>query len=969
MELWLTPASVSLVSHDSDFRRRSPTINYPTLRSVVAGRPYRDDRPSNHSMTSLQLSNTDIRTQPAPLRRQVSLRAGARLFESQSSLVRLYMAAPSATTQEEHRRQPSRASNDTETDSSVSEDVTSDDDKVSDRVPSFSDHRRQRPRLQHRESLPAWSTSNALTSSASLSILPSNPSDIHSRSPGREHGHLNGRPNITRHRPSLIQEKPTLYNHRAVAQSDIHVNRTGLEERAMKSEMDLSRCPRDTWDGGKPFESQSKPAKRQSVVGSFLSSISTAMSSIGSRNSSKSKVPTASTSSFNRDSASTSSRTPSIQHQAKRGKRKPFYELENTTADLQSGASYRDLRASCGYPMSNPAMSISTPAFTSYAAPTRSQSYIFQPVGRCTCSSTDVLCLLHKALPSLPANRQIEAKRTKPVRLSAISTTSFKSFVSSAKRSRPQLPSTMIQSNNHSSLTTDRTLGPTSEHGSKAMATRKDAFEGAEGLPSPIVQRAIERHAGRSLLTQANDSLRGIRGLGALTKDHETRNHSVHNFGRKSPLLRTRYPIYRHALSISSPCLSDTYARDPSKVMFSSKPGSRSLRSTVASNVQAQVSVINVRAEIIPPAAPFTQTNQPVHANLDSRQLNVSLGFNFSGTNSRDAQEISWAQETCDSMGTSVGSIPFEKEKIPFFEPFQAEAQQPSYVSFHFDLSHLETQEVDSSAVEQAQSDTNADGEGNNNNNSSSSSSSSNGDDTGRLDSDDTDYISSKNLAPDHDTSRVLSSSAPSPHEIFTMMDLHASTPSTPVPCASSKKRTLEAKGDDQPQDPPRPPHDSTAEPNTNTTTTSTMFSSARPLVIKNGRVVPKKKGRPPPPPRRPPYERPEYEQDISEITDSVAEQFQSLQEHLRKQELLAAAGSRVHQQQQQLLRDWNTPSQRIQYHKSTPCLPVSASLQEHSTTAITTAATTTSPGLLKDSKPSKSRWSWLWWGGRKQKP
>jgi hypothetical protein len=58
-------------------------------------------------------------------------------------------------------------------------------------------------------------------------------------------------------------------------------------------------------------------------------------------------------------------------------------------------------------------------------------------------------------------------------------------------------------------------------------------------------------------------------------------------------------------------------------------------------------------------------------------------------------------------------------------------------------------------------------------------------------------------------------------------------------------------------------------------------------------------------------------------------------------------------------LEDWTKSSQRNRYHKSTPCLPIASSEANPSSTA--------SPSLSKENKPSKSRWSWLWWGGRKQ--
>ncbi|KAG0239817.1 hypothetical protein BGX31_002477 [Mortierella sp. GBA43] len=833
----------------------------------------------------------------------------------------MYMAAASAqsTAPQEPIHQAVPIVHDTETESSTSDDMNSDDDKLSDKVPSITDYRRHKSRISRRESALGWAKSNALTSSASLSVLPSYPSDIHGPA-GHEHSHPEGRPSMTRHRSSLFQEKPTLYNLQPVAQSDVHVNWTGLGERAMKSDMDLTRYQDDTHAFRGPFEKQPKPTKRQSVVGSFLSSLSTAMSSIGSRNSSKSKLQTASSLSVCNDSPSASS-IPSDHHQ-KRNKRRFFYGLENSTTDFHSASN----RASFGYPMSNPAMSKSTPALTSYAAtPSRSQSYIFQPEGCCTCPNKNNRnsCLYHKALPSLPADKK---EKKKPLRLSAVSTTSFKSSLS-VRKSRPQLPSALFQTNSRLSgsisSTSDRNSRTSRDYGSKTSPP-----EHTENLPSPIIQRAIERHAGRSILPLANDSLRGVKGLSR--RDHETRNHSVHNFGKRSPLLRTRHPVYRHALSVSSPCLPGAFDQDASKAVLPGKPGNRSLHSAVASNVQAQVSVINVRAEIIPPATAHTlQTDQP-HKNernprRDSRPLSMSLGFNFTGRNQR-GQEIpgSWGQEVTDSMAASVVSTPFEREKIPFFEPFQAEAQHPSYVSFHFDLSHLETQEIDSSATER----TNGDGESSAN----------------RVDDD------LKRSVPD-ESARALSTSAPSSVEIFTMMDLHASTPSTPVPSTSSKKRTLETQD-------PSPSSGNTANKDT------PIASAARPLVIRDGRIVPKRKGRPPPPPRRPAHDpsssssSSEHDHDMNEVADSVAEQFQSLQEHLRKQGSSVPASHPKNKKQQQLLEDWTKSSQRNRYHKSTPCLPIASSEANPSTA---------SPSLSKENKPFKSRWSWLWWGGRKQ--
>ncbi|KAF9931007.1 hypothetical protein BGZ65_005084, partial [Modicella reniformis] len=393
-------------------------------------------------------------------------------------------------------------------------------------------------------------------------------------------------------------------------------------------------------------------------------------------------------------------------YQAKRNKRKTFYGLENNTIDFQSETSTRNPQVSHLFPMSNPTLSKSTPAFSSYLSPALSRSsYILQPSGFCTCSNTNtrVSCLLHKALPKLPTEERFEGNRTKEgtwksTRLSAISTAPLKSFLLSTKKSRPHTV------NESFSSTAEHIPRIPNEHVLSAATFHEDASEFSERLPSPIVQRAVERHAGRNLSLLANDSLRGNRNLGILRRDHETKNHSVHNIGRKSPLLRSRHPLYRHSLSISSPCLPNGCDQAPSKTLYSCRSGSRS-RSTVASNVQAQVSVVNVRAEIIPPATalPTHQASQEytsgMGSNLDSRQ---HLGFNFARSNA-----TSWVQETTDSMAP----IPLEREKIPFFEPFQAEAQYPSYVSFHFDLSHLETQETDSSVITWAQGDTNKDGE------------------------------------------------------------------------------------------------------------------------------------------------------------------------------------------------------------------------------------------------------------------
>ncbi|CAO3567918.1 unnamed protein product [Mortierella alpina] len=124
---------------------------------------------------------------------------------------------------------------------------------------------------------------------------------------------------------------------------------------------------------------------------------------------------------------------------------------------------------------------------------------------------------------------------------------------------------------------------------------------------------------------------------------------------------------------------------------------SPSASSILDSHAFARVSTVNVCAEIISPrprirarsVAMSGATAQETKSSAHSRKRRSTIATPIVTTTSIAALAIARARKPTEAS-TNCSSA-YGKEKLAFFEPFRSRVQDSAYVSFHHDLSHLES--------------------------------------------------------------------------------------------------------------------------------------------------------------------------------------------------------------------------------------------------------------------------------------
>ncbi|KAI9238783.1 MAG: hypothetical protein BYD32DRAFT_460397 [Podila humilis] len=169
-----------------------------------------------------------------------------------------------------------------------------------------------------------------------------------------------------------------------------------------------------------------------------------------------------------------------------------------------------------------------------------------------------------------------------------------------------------------------------------------------------VVQRALDRHAGHADRS-SNSLMFEWDGHSNARSTHST-PHSTVAAPAASAMPKLGIPNYTPVMSASSPCLL-------------------SMSPEVPRRAQGTCNV----SEIMP---------APISTPGPSRDWRYQ-SMNEERDSSRPATTLVPKQ-----VATS-----YEKRKMSFFEPFRIKNRDPSYISFHFDISHLEDQRLDQGAT------------------------------------------------------------------------------------------------------------------------------------------------------------------------------------------------------------------------------------------------------------------------------
>ena len=501
----------------------------------------------------------------------------------------------------------------------------------------------------------------------------------------------------------FFKKRSSLYTHQSMAQSDSQI------------------------DHRVPYSATATRSNNKQQSGSVLASISSTFLGIGSPSRSRSYSNTSSVSLTTTQSFSTVSNSTKTKRHSQ-ASHAACAQPSPVPADLATNSSTKSpnfrpfhhfFNTSRQYPMSTPSHSQSTPALLSHVRlDVAKEPFALRQTG-CTCSNKQPpgSCLFHKKLPGLPVAQlddpagNIKEKK-KSSRISVMSTAaSIRSFVASIKKPRSRAASvqslavldapfareSQLQSQSNTSLPFVPPEESTQNHGLSLTATlRRNRKE-----PSSIVRRAVKRHAGADALLPANSKLSkdnlgfqqakrqavyGLKGRTFFPPNHSSRQSSP----RPGQL-------YLYPMSISTPCL--VHPVPFTKAITTNKHTARSV-STVARIQQAiestpnlslqggtHVSAVNAHAEIVvrPHIAGVSATSS-------------QGGVNLIASTNAFLPPIERPRPFTPAPSPVHRTGPYNKENATFFEPFQAHSKgrggkSSSYVSFHFDLSHLEKAE------------------------------------------------------------------------------------------------------------------------------------------------------------------------------------------------------------------------------------------------------------------------------------
>ncbi|KAF9541466.1 hypothetical protein EC957_003026 [Mortierella hygrophila] len=373
------------------------------------------------------------------------------------------------------------------------------------------------------------------------------------------------------------------------------------------------------------------------------------------------------------------------------------------------------------YPMSIPFHSQSTPALLShYQFDIAKEPFALRQTG-CTCPNkqTPGPCLFHKKLPDLPASQLNDPaglikEKKKSSRISVISTAaSIRSLVASIKKPRSRAATaqslaepdalfareSQLQSQSNTSLPFMQPEESTQNHGLSLAATRyRNRKE-----PSSIVRRAIKRHAVADVPLAASprlskDNLGFQQAKCQAVHGIKERTFFPHSHSSQQSIPRTGQ-LYLHPMSASTPCLvhpvpfmkATTINKHTAPPVSTIARIQQATESTPNLSLQggAHVSAVNAHAEIA------------VHPHITGASATSHQGgVNLISSSNAFLPPIERSRSFMPAPSPVHRTGPYSKENATFFEPFQAHSKgrggkSSSYVSFHFDLSHLEKAEHD----------------------------------------------------------------------------------------------------------------------------------------------------------------------------------------------------------------------------------------------------------------------------------
>lgn len=375
------------------------------------------------------------------------------------------------------------------------------------------------------------------------------------------------------------------------------------------------------------------------------------------------------------------------------------------------------------HPMSTLSHSHSTPTLLSCnQASNANEPYVVRRTG-CICRKKHLPgpCLFHKKLPSIPV-AQLDGEdpavsvkeKKKSNRISVISTAaSIRSFVASMKKSRsraasvqslaeidkPSSRESQLRSQSNTLLPSVHPQESTLNHISLFSTTRN---MGEMESPS-IVGRAIKRRTGADVpltgkvkssvdrvgFQQAKcQAIYCLKGHPLITSYHDSEQ-------RRSCADR----LYLCPKSDPTSCLAPPFpfakATIADKDLMQRMPSITRIRQAAESTPNlslhggAHVFAVNAQAEIIV---------HPHIAKDSTTSRRGGLGFNTNST--PDLPSISRSWSLMLPPPSTHNAETYHKENATFFEPFQEyshgrDGQASRYVSFHFDLGHLEKTEQD----------------------------------------------------------------------------------------------------------------------------------------------------------------------------------------------------------------------------------------------------------------------------------
>lgn len=338
---------------------------------------------------------------------------------------------------------------------------------------------------------------------------------------------------------------------------------------------------------------------------------------------------------------------------------------------------------------------------------------------RCTCTEQRH-CRFHKDLPGLPGpsgagqgdtvpesrhqfsrlgyrNRGKEGPKPKSNRLSILSTASLRTLVRGSNEENAKSASASwasklkLKKGSKSDLTTTASTAT-----SDAVTTRTHRISLIGGIrerrASPlqidpktlamsapivvpelqkpprrlipnVVQRALNRRAGHADRSRSSSMTFEWDGHSNVCSSPNTA-HSTVAAPAASAMPKLRIPNYIPVISASSPCLSmaTTAPRPFQEVCQASAVASAPMR--------YRPTMVTGPIPTIPTPVPLRdQGHQSMHEDGPLR--------------------------LATDLAPKQAAASYEKEKMSFFEPFRMKNRNPSYISFHFDISHLEDQRLD----------------------------------------------------------------------------------------------------------------------------------------------------------------------------------------------------------------------------------------------------------------------------------